>query len=98
MLFALANAALHGYAIMQQVGELSDGSFRIGPGVLYTTLQRLLEAELIEESRGNDSEDQRRRLYRLTPRGRALLKAEFTRMEALLRQGRKKELARTHAG
>ncbi len=50
ILFALAEREKHGYAIMQQVGVLSDGKFRMGPGTLYTTIQRLLELSLIEET------------------------------------------------
>ena len=49
ILFALAQGEKHGYAIMQQVSVLSDGKVRMGPGTLYTTIQRLLELALIEE-------------------------------------------------
>ena len=50
ILFALADGDKHGYAIMQEVSVLSDGKFRMGPGTLYTTIQRLLELSLIEET------------------------------------------------
>jgi DNA-binding PadR family transcriptional regulator len=82
---------------MQQVRSLSDGTFRIGPGVLYTTIQRLLVSELIREEPAEDAEHRRRRCYILTASGRRLLKAEFERMNALVHQGREMELVLGHA-
>ena len=49
VLFSLAQGERHGYAIMQETSKLSNGEFRMGPGTLYTTLQRLLDFKLIEE-------------------------------------------------
>ena len=64
--FSLADGEKHGYAIMQAMAALSDGKFRMGPGTLYTTLQRLLDQGLIAEVEANRSaEDSRRRYYRL---------------------------------
>lgn len=85
-LFALAGGEKHGYAIMQEARTLSDGSFRMGPATLYTTVQRLLELDLIEETDGGA--DSRRRNYRLTKSGRALLDAELDRVNALLRRAK----------
>lgn len=83
ILFALAQGEKHGYAIMQEVATLSDGKFRMGPGTLYTTIQRLLELSLIEEV-GADAAS-RRRTYRLTRMGRTVFKAEVGRMDAVVR-------------
>src|SRR5271157_1255274 len=83
ILFALAHGEKHGYAIMQEVSVLSDGKFRMGPGTLYTTIQRLLERSLIEEIYANSGS--RRRYYRLTGTGRLVFKAEVDRMEAVVR-------------
>ncbi len=83
ILFALAQGEKHGYAIMQEVSVLSDGKFRMGPGTLYTTIQRLLERSLIEEIDANSGS--RRRYYRLTGTGRLVFKAEVDRMEAVVR-------------
>ena len=83
ILFALAEREKHGYAIMQQVAVLSDGKFRMGPGTLYTTIQRLLELDLIEET--DTDEGGRRRYYRLTRTGRIIFKAELGRMDAVVR-------------
>ena len=87
-LFALAGGEKHGYAIMQETRKLSDGSFRMGPATLYTTVQRLLDLDLIEEVAGEKDADSRRRNYRLTKTGGALLNAELERVEALVRKAK----------
>jgi DNA-binding PadR family transcriptional regulator len=95
ILFALADGEKHGYAIMQQTNKLSEGKFRMGPGTLYTTIQRLLDFALIEEFSGNseaDSRDSRRRYYRLTRQGKTLLDLEINRMGAVLRLASEKRL------
>jgi len=85
VLFALAGGDKHGYAIMQQVGTLSDGQFRMGPGTLYTTIQRLLDLQLIEEVVSASEGDTRRRYYRLGQAGKSVLDAELDRMHHILK-------------
>ncbi len=66
---ALAGGERHGYAIMQEVAESTGGRIKMGPGTLYGTVKRLLEAQLIEESDERPDphlDDERRRYYRLT--------------------------------
>jgi DNA-binding PadR family transcriptional regulator len=93
VLFSLADGEKHGYAIMQAMAALSDGKFRMGPGTLYTTLQRLLDQGLIAEVEANRStEDSRRRYYRLVDPGRSMLKSELARMDAAVRLARKRKL------
>lgn len=92
ILFALADGEKHGYAIMQQVAVLSDGQFRMGPGTLYTTIQRLVEFSLIEEIPAANESDTRRRYYRLTKAGKVLFDAEMNRVNALLRLAQQKKL------
>ena len=95
ILFALADGDKHGYAIMQETTKLSEGRFRMGPGTLYTTIQRLLELSLIEEvweMNDGDKRESRRRYYRLTRQGRALLNLEINRMGAVLRLASEKRL------
>jgi DNA-binding PadR family transcriptional regulator len=95
ILFALADGDKHGYAIMQETTKLSEGKFRMGPGTLYTTIQRLLELFLIEEVWDvidGDKRESRRRYYRLTRQGRALLDLEINRMGAVLRLASEKRL------
>lgn len=88
VLFALAAGAKHGYAIMQETRALSDQRFQMGPATLYTTIQRLLESDWIEEVPGPEGADSRRRYYCLTRRGRAAFQQEMERMEALVRKAK----------
>jgi DNA-binding PadR family transcriptional regulator len=92
VLFALGDGEKHGYAVMQQVAVLSDGKFRMGPGTLYTTIRRLLDLRLIEEIANEDENPSRRRYYRLTAAGKALLHLELERMGGVLRLARQKRL------
>ena len=95
VLFSLVDGEKHGYAIMQESSMLSNGEFRMGPGTLYTTLQRLLELKVLEEvelSAAVDQRDSRRRYYRITGTGRALLEAELARLDTVLRLARRKKL------
>ena len=91
ILLALADGEKHGYRIMQAVKINSRGDFQIGPGTLYGTIKRMLADELIveaEERPDPELDDQRRRYYRLTERGRTTLQADLARMDALLQRAR----------
>ena len=82
ILLALAQEERHGYSIMQEVTETTEGRIKMGPGTLYGTIKRLLAAKLIEESDERPDpklDDERRRYYRLTPFGRRVLGAEVSR-------------------
>jgi len=95
VLFALADGEKHGYAVMQQVATLSNGQFRMGPGTLYTTIQRLVDLQLIEEIFFANEHDTRRRYYRLTGAGQSLLEAELDRLRNVLETAHKMNLAWT---
>src|ERR1035438_2884402 len=88
ILFALATGDKHGYAIMRETRQLSDGQFEMGPATLYTTVQRLLDSAWIEEVSGPNDGDQRRRYYRLAKPGKSALHREMKRMEALVRKSK----------
>jgi DNA-binding PadR family transcriptional regulator len=90
VLFALAEKEKHGYRIMQDIRELSDGTFSVGPATLYTTIKKLTEQSLIAET--SSAADDRRRTYALTASGKRLLGAEFQRQQALLDLARRKKL------
>ena len=94
VLFALSDGDKHGYAVMQETNKLSGGKVRMGPGTLYTTLQRLLDLALIQEVRGPSisDRDSRRRYYRLTGSGKILLAAEIRHMDSVLRLAKRKNL------
>jgi DNA-binding PadR family transcriptional regulator len=89
ILVSLAGEELHGYAIMQDVARQSEGRYRMGPGTLYDNLQRLTAQGLVEEvPRAGTEADARRRYYRLTAEGRAVLSAEIARLESVVRRAR----------
>ena len=95
VLLALADGERHGYAIMQEVAEHSDGRIKLGPGTLYGTIKRLIEAQLIEESDDRPDphlDDERRRYYRLTGVGRRVVRAEAQRYAEMAAVARGKKL------
>ena len=88
VLLSLADREQHGYGIMLEVLERTDGKVRLWPATLYGTLKRLMDEDLIEESDERpapEADDARRRYYRLTRLGRRVLAAESTRLEDLVR-------------
>jgi len=88
VMLSLADQEQHGYGIMQEVLERTEGKVRLWPATLYGTLKRLIEAELIEESEDRpapEADDARRKYYRLTKLGRRVLAAESERLEDLVR-------------
>src|SRR5947199_8043537 len=84
ILFALAEGEKHGYAIMKEAETVSGGQFTMGPATLYTTIQRLLELGLIEETSTSPDSERRRRCYRLSRSGRQVLDAQVNRIETLV--------------
>ena len=95
VLVSLADRDRHGYAILQDIAERTDGRIRLSPSTLYAVIKRLLESELIEElSERPDPahDDERRRYYRLTPFGTAVARAELRRLSQLVRLARARGL------
>ena len=90
ILIAIGDEDRHGYAIMQDVADRTDGRVRMSPGTLYGSIRRMLDEGLIEERfphvAGDD--DERRRYYRVTKFGRAVAAAEADRLSTLVRQAR----------
>jgi DNA-binding PadR family transcriptional regulator len=87
VLLSLASEAKHGYAVMQEVEQLSDGEVRMGPATLYSTIQRLSDLSLVSEvPPPGDDESGRRRYYEITSQGRGLLDIEVARMKNLVRR------------
>jgi DNA-binding PadR family transcriptional regulator len=94
ILVALSDADRHGYGIMQEIAQRTDGRTKLNPGTLYTTIQRLLDNELIVEIETRvEGDDERRRYYRLTPLGRSVARAEVARLSELVALGRHAGLA-----
>ena len=75
----------HGYGIMQMVEELTEGRVIIGAGTLYTLLGRFEKEEIIRQV----AEENRRKIYVITEKGKGLLNEEFQRLQMLVEDGRK---------
>lgn len=87
ILLALSLKERHGYEVIKQVVDDSNGKISLSPGALYTSIKQLLEQKLIEEVQHDD--DTRRRYYRLTKNGKTALNAEvdyYQNSVALARQ------------
>jgi DNA-binding PadR family transcriptional regulator len=92
ILLVLLHGERHGYAIMRDVAERSDGRVELQAGALYRLLARLLEDGLVAESQRRpaaDADDERRRYYRVTVLGRRVIAAEAERMAALAEAARR---------
>jgi DNA-binding PadR family transcriptional regulator len=97
ILLSLAGEDLHGYGIMRQVAEQTEGRMRLGPGTLYSSIQTLLEEKFIEEVGLREDVklgQERRRYYRLTSAGRKLARSEADRLAGFLRVARAKNILR----
>jgi DNA-binding PadR family transcriptional regulator len=83
---------MHGYGLMQKVEELSKGTVSIGPGTLYGAFSTLEKEGLIIKV----SEEDRRKSYGLTFKGRKVLRKQIERLEIMARNGEavKKQLDR----
>jgi DNA-binding PadR family transcriptional regulator len=95
VLLALADSERHGYGIIREVDERTDGLIRLRTGTLYTLLQRLLDEDLIETSSVRpdpEDDDERRKYYKLTPLGRDVVAAEARRLESLIGEARRKHI------
>lgn len=73
----------HGYQIMSSTKDLTHGRINIGPGTLYGILNRLENEKLIEL----DIEESRKKIYRLTDKGKAILLHEYNRLLELVKDG-----------
>jgi DNA-binding PadR family transcriptional regulator len=93
VMLSLVNQEQHGYGIMHEVLDRTDGKVRLWPATLYGTLKRLIEEGLLEESNERPDpalDDSRRRYYRLTKLGKQVLAAESERLEDLVKVVRAK--------
>ena len=95
ILLALSTQERHGYGIMKQVEKDSKGKVTMGPGTLYGSLKRMLEAGLVEESTKRldpAMDDQRRIYYKITGLGKKALAEELERYRHLISIAEEKKL------
>ena len=101
ILLALADGESHGYGIMQDVERFTNGGTRLGPGTLYRSIQRMLVDGLIEElaiSLHDETDEDRRRYYRLTPKGLSIATREAERLADLVDAARHRDLLMPRPG
>ena len=87
ILLALSTGERHGYGIMKQVQADSHGKVKMGPGTLYGSVGRMMEAGLVRESDKRvdpELDDERRIYYKLTGAGRLALDAELKRYRGVV--------------
>ncbi|HUF48306.1 MAG TPA: PadR family transcriptional regulator [Vicinamibacterales bacterium] len=93
VLVALGDGEKHGYAIIKEVDRRTGGTVRLRAATLYTVLKRFVADGLIEESDHRPDpalDDERRRYYRLTARGRAVARADARRLAETVKHARAK--------
>jgi DNA-binding PadR family transcriptional regulator len=91
ILLSLAEEDRHGYAIILDVAQRTNGEIKLSAGTLYRSIQRMLELGLISETKTRPApamDDERRRYYRITPFGTAVAKAEAGRLASLVKMAR----------
>ena len=99
ILLALADGDKHGYGIMLEVEANTKGQVLMGPGTLYGSIKRMLQANLIEESDERidpEMDDPRRRAYyRLTSLGKRILRMEAERLASQVQLAKTKKILAT---
>ena len=79
--------AMHGYAIMQNVKDLSHGRVDLGAGTLYGAINTLLEKNWIRSVEGE--EGSRRKEYEITELGKTVIQGELIRLKELIANGKR---------
>ena len=95
ILLALSNGERHGYGIMKQVEIDSQGKVAMGPGTLYGSLKRMLDAGLVRESDKRvdpEMDDERRIYYQITGVGAQALAAELERFQHIVTIAQQRKL------
>ena len=95
ILLALSSGERHGYGIMKQVETDSQGKVSMGPGTLYGSLKRMLDAGLVQESDKRvdpEMDDERRIYYQITGMGAQALAAELERYKRIVTVAQQRKL------
>jgi len=100
ILLSLGGGERHGYAIKREIAARTEGKLKLGSGVLYGSISKMLEWGLIEETDERPDphlDDERRRYYRITNLGRRAAQAEAARMRELVERAAETFGVRKHA-
>jgi len=95
ILLALSSGERHGYGIMKQVEADTQGKVKMGPGTLYGSLKRMLDAGLVRESDKRvdpEMDDERRIYYQITGPGEQALVAELDRYQRIVTLAQQRKL------
>jgi DNA-binding PadR family transcriptional regulator len=95
ILLSLSDQDLHGYAIIQDIRERTEGEVELTASTLYAAIKRLLDTRLIDEvdtRPGREDDDPRRRYYRITLLGLDVARLETARLERAVKMARQKKL------
>jgi DNA-binding PadR family transcriptional regulator len=87
VLLALADEERHGYGLVQEIADRTNGLVTLDPGNLYRVIKRLADEGLVSESAHRAAPDlgnERRRYYRLTALGGRVLGSELDRLRTLM--------------
>lgn len=96
ILLSLSDSVLHGYALIHDIRERTDGRVHLTASTLYGALKRLLADGFVEERdppAGAEDHDPRRRYYAISPEGRRLVSAEAARLRTALDEAAAKGFA-----
>jgi DNA-binding PadR family transcriptional regulator len=94
IMLSLSPGPRHGYSVMKDVRQLSDGRVVLSTGTLYSALKRLLDQGWIERTDDPEAngDGRGRKAYRLTPLGQQILEAEVVRLQGLVNAARQRVL------
>lgn len=98
ILLALADEALHGYALMKAVEEQTEGAIRPGTGTLYAALDRLMEDALIQDGGLLPGDRRRGRSYIISTAGREAARSEIARLQRIVVLAGERDLTPDRAG
>lgn len=73
----------HGYDMMQMIQEMTDGRVKVGAGTLYSLLARFEKEQVIQQV----EDDGRRKTYKITEKGKEVLREEHERLKAMVSDG-----------
>lgn len=77
VLKTLALGPMHGYGIVQRLGQITQGTFQINPGTVFPALRRLEDGGFVDGKWAHTETKRRARFYSVTPRGRRHLKLQM---------------------